>query len=87
MSMVEIKLDGSSRDIFAEDSIPASHTLNIQNKTNGRISIWLGTAAPVDADKRNAGFVVKVGDCFQIPPNSATKCFVTGNGPITVHHY
>lgn len=87
MSMLDITLDGSSRDIFAADSIPASHTLNIQNKTNGGISIWLGTAAPADADKRKVGFVVKVGECFQIPPNSATKCFVTGTGAITVHHY
>lgn len=87
MSMLDISLDGSTREIFAADSIPASHNLNIQNKTNGSISIWLGTSAPADADKRKVGFVVKVGECFQIPANSSTKCFITGNGPITVHHY
>lgn len=87
MSMIEIILDGSPRDIFAADSIPASHTVNIQNKTNGKVSIWLGTTAPTESEKRSAGFAVKVGECFQIPANSATKCFVTGTGAVTVHHY
>ena len=87
MSMLEIKLDGNPIDLVAVHSVPVGHTVTIQNKTNGRVSIWLGDTEPAADVKRSSGFILKIGEFLTIPANSTSKMFVTGVGDITVHHY
>lgn len=87
MGTKELTLNGATRDIIADLSLAASKSIMIQNKTSGRILVYPNPTAPAIGSENKVGFFVKSGECFTVPPNAASKCFVTGNGDISVLEY
>lgn len=80
MGTKELVLVGETPDIIAELSLAANKNIMIQNKTSGRILVYPNDTPPVAGTEGKIGFFVKCGECFTVPPNAASKCFVTGNG-------
>lgn len=88
MSLKQLVLDGATHDIISELSLAANKSMMIQNKTSGRIVVYPSDTAPASGSEMDLGFFVKSGEIITIPPNSASKCFVTGNvGQIAVLNY
>ena len=80
MGLKQLTLDGQPHEIISELTLVASKTTMIQNKTSGRIIVYPSDTAPTVGQELTTGFFVKSGETITIPPNAATKCYVTGNG-------
>lgn len=80
MGLKELVLDGAAHDIIAGLSLAANKSIMIQNKTEGRIVVYPSDTAPDSGKEMKTGFFVKSGETLTIPPNAASKCYVTGNG-------
>lgn len=80
MGLKQLTLNGQPHEIFNELTLVASKSTMIQNKTAGRIVVYPSDTAPAVGQELSLGFFVKSGETITIPPNAATKCYVSGNG-------
>lgn len=88
MGLKELTLNGATQEIFSVLSLAPAKSTMIQNKTGGRIIVYPSDTAPPANQEYEVGFFVRSGETIVIPPNSASKCYVTGNnGAIAVLNY
>lgn len=88
MGLKQLVLDGTAHEIISELSLVASKSTMIQNKSAGRIVVYPSDTQPTVGEEMNLGFFVKSGEIITIPPNAASKCYISGNvGVVAILNY